>query len=54
MSASIYCGLRGSRRGPQGNIHDLGFKEPIIRWLEESEEAFDIVREYPELLLLEG
>ena len=34
------------------NIHDLEFKEPLIRWLEESEEAFDIVREHPELLAL--
>ena len=35
------------------NIHDLDFKEPLIRWLEESEEAFDIVRKHPELLILE-
>lgn len=35
------------------NIHDLEFKEPLIRWLEESEEAYDIVREHPELLVLE-
>jgi hypothetical protein len=35
------------------NIHDLEIKEPIIRWLEESKVAFDIVREHTGLLVLE-
>ena len=34
-------------------IEDLETKEVLIRYLEESDEAFNVVEEHPELLALE-